>query len=154
MDEAGWAAYTERIGPEPLEETFDLAAFRTCLGGTRQAIKKAIMDQHRIAGIGNIYANEALFRARIDPSRRTDGLGAAETRRLYRTVRDVLQAAIGARGSTIRDYRTGTGGQGGFQHRHQVYDREGEPCFRCKSTLMTMDAIDGRQSTYCPSCQE
>lgn len=153
LDEGAWASYTARAGPEPLTRSFTKKVFTAQLAGTRQAVKKAIMDQQRIAGIGNIYANEALFRARIDPSRRTDRLTGAELDRLYRAVRAVLTAAIAAKGTTVRDYRTGTGGRGRFQHRLLVYGRGGEPCMRCGRTLVTTHAIDGRATTLCVSCQ-
>ncbi|HEX9726913.1 MAG TPA: bifunctional DNA-formamidopyrimidine glycosylase/DNA-(apurinic or apyrimidinic site) lyase [Gemmatimonadales bacterium] len=153
LDESAWIAYTGRIGPEPLEATFGVARFRRCLAGTRQAIKKVIMDQRRLAGVGNIYANEALFRARVHPALPAHRLDAAETRRLHRVIRSVLRDAIRSRGSTVRDYRTGTGGRGAYQTAHQVYGRGGEPCVRCGTTLTGTHAIDGRATTYCDICQ-
>ncbi len=121
--------------------------------GTRQAIKKAIMDQRRLAGVGNIYASEALFGARIDPSRRTDQLTRDEFRRLHRSVRSVLRAAIARKGTTVRDYRTGTGEEGAFQHYLRVYGRGGLPCLVCGTLLTTTHAIDGRTTTFCWRCQ-
>ncbi len=153
LDERAWATYTARAGPEPLARSFTRRVFTARLTGTRQAIKKAIMDQHRIAGIGNIYANEALFRARIDPSRPADRLTPAELGRLYRAVRAVLTDAVAAQGTTVRDYRTGTGRRGRFQHRLLVYGRGGEPCTRCGRTLVTTHAIDRRTTTLCVTCQ-
>lgn len=153
LDESAWTSYTGRIGPEPLDDAFDLAAFRASLRGSRQAIKKVLMDQRRLAGVGNIYANEALFRARIDPSRGADQIDRAAAKRLYRAVRDVLTAAIDARGTTVRDYRTGTGGRGSFQFELRVYGRGGEGCVRCDTRLITTHAIDGRATTFCWRCQ-
>ncbi len=153
LDEAAWETYTARIGPEPLDPTFDRTRFADQLHGSRQAIKKVLMDQRRIAGIGNIYANEALFRARIDPSRRTDRLAGREITRLYNGVRSVLTEAIESKGTTLRDYRTGSGERGGFQNLIQVYGRGGEPCVRCSATLTTTHAIDGRATTFCWKCQ-
>jgi formamidopyrimidine-DNA glycosylase len=153
LDERAWGVYTGRIGREPLEPGFDLAGFRAALGGTTQAIKKVLMDQRRLAGVGNIYANEALFLARVDPSRPANRLDAAATARLFGAVRDVLEGAIGARGTTVRDYRTGTGQAGGYQFALRVYDRAGEPCVRCGTRLATTHAIDGRQTTFCWRCQ-
>ncbi len=153
LDEAQWHAYTARIGPEPLGEDFDLRCFSARLDGTTQAIKKAIMDQRRIAGVGNIYANEALFRARIHPARRTDTLSARERGRLYRAIRSVLTAALRAHGTTIRDYRTGTGAPGSYQHQLHVYGRAGSPCSHCGARLSGTHSIDGRATTFCRRCQ-
>jgi formamidopyrimidine-DNA glycosylase len=153
LDETQWHVYTARIGPEPLGEDFDLRCFSARLDGTTQAIKKAIMDQRRIAGVGNIYANEALFRARIHPARRTDTLSARERGRLHRAIRSVLTAALRAQGTTIRDYRTGAGTPGSYQHRLRVYGRAGSPCSRCGARLSGTHAIDGRATTFCRRCQ-
>lgn len=153
LDEPSWRSYTARIGPEPLAPDFDAAAFAECLAGTRQAVKKALMDQHRLAGVGNIYANEALFRAGVDPSLRADHLGPKALARLYQEVRSVLAQAIAAQGTTFRDYRTGTGQRGGFQMALQVYGRGGEPCTRCGTSLQTTHTIDGRATTFCWRCQ-
>ncbi|MBI4419975.1 MAG: bifunctional DNA-formamidopyrimidine glycosylase/DNA-(apurinic or apyrimidinic site) lyase [Gemmatimonadetes bacterium] len=153
LDRDGWQAYTTRIGPEPLAPDFGVAQLEERLGGSRQAVKKVIMDQHRLAGVGNIYANEALFRARIDPSRPADQLAWADVSRLHRAIRTVLQQAIAAQGTTLRDYRTGTGRRGAFQFRLLVYGRGGEPCRRCRAQLATTHLIDGRATTFCWRCQ-
>jgi formamidopyrimidine-DNA glycosylase len=154
LDEAAWGAYTARIGPEPLADDFDAAALARCLAGSRQAVKKVIMDQHRVAGVGNIYANEALFRARIDPSLPSNRLDQHAVSRLHRAIRSVLSQAISAQGTTFRDYRTGTGKRGSFQFRLHVYGREGLPCRRCGSTLAITHAIDARATTFCWRCQQ
>src|SRR5207247_1532985 len=112
LDEQGWAAYTGRIGPEPLDETFTPFVFAERLQGTRAAIKKAIMDQRRVAGVGNIYANEALFHAGIDPSKPTNKLSLDEFARLHAAVTDVLERAVNSSGTTVRDSRTGVGAPG------------------------------------------
>lgn len=148
-----WAAYTARIGPEPLASGFTAARFGRALRGGRLAVKKALMDQRRIAGVGNIYANEALWIARLDPSRPVAGLRAPELARLHRAVRDVLRRAVAGRGTTVRDYRTGTGGAGGFQRHLAVYGRAGEPCLRCGRHVALTHAIDGRATYFCPWCQ-
>lgn len=153
LDEAAWQSYTARIGPEPLAPDFDGDVFAARLRGTRQAVKKALMDQHLIAGVGNIYANEALFRAGVDPSRRADRLEPDALARLHREVRAVLTEAIASKGTTFRDYRTGTGRRGGFQFRLHVYGREGEPCTRCGTILQTTHTIDARATTFCWRCQ-
>ena len=153
LDEAGWAAYTGRIGPEPLEETFTPFALAERLRGTNMAIKKAIMDQRRLAGVGNIYANEALFEAGIDPSKRTSKLTLEEFARLHTAVTGVLARALAASGTTVRDYRTGTGEAGRFQFELKVYGRARQPCVNCGRRLTTTHVIDGRQTTLCATCQ-
>jgi formamidopyrimidine-DNA glycosylase len=153
LDDRGWAAYDARLGPEPLAAGFTATRFAERLRGTRAAIKKAIMDQRRVVGVGNIYANEALFDAAIDPSRPTHRLTPEELGRVHAAIRDVLRRAIAASGTTVRDYRTGTGERGAFQLELKVYDRAGAPCRRCGRRLATTHAIDGRQTTFCPWCQ-
>ena len=153
LDEKAWAAYTDRLGPEPLDDTFTPFVFAERLRGTRAAIKKAIMDQHRLAGVGNIYANEALFQAGIDPSKPTNKLSLDEFARLHAAVTDVLERAVSSSGTTVRDYRTGTGEQGRFQFELRVYGRGRQPCVRCGRRLATTHAIDLRATTFCPSCQ-
>ncbi|UCG85320.1 MAG: bifunctional DNA-formamidopyrimidine glycosylase/DNA-(apurinic or apyrimidinic site) lyase [Gemmatimonadota bacterium] len=153
LNERQWQTYTAGIGPEPLDDGFDLDQFVAQIGGSRQAIKKVLMDQRRLAGVGNIYANEALFRARVDPSRATQRLSRSEAGRIHREVRAVLSAAIAASGTTVRDYRTGTGQSGSFQFQLRAYGRGGEPCPRCRTRLVTTHAIDGRATTFCWRCQ-
>lgn len=153
LDDRGWAAYDARLGPEPLLPEFTVAAFTARLRGTRAAIKKAIMDQKRVVGVGNIYANEALFAAGIDPSRSAAKLSPAEIAQLHAEIQDVLRRAISSKGTTVSDYRTGTGASGAFQFELKVYDRAGEECVRCGRKLALTHAIDGRQTTFCYHCQ-
>jgi formamidopyrimidine-DNA glycosylase len=153
LDEKEWLAYTGRIGPEPLDDTFTPFVFAQRLEGTRAAIKKTIMDQRRVAGIGNIYANEALFAAGIDPSKPTNRLSLEEFTRLHTAVTDVLARAVASSGTTVRDYRTGTGEQGRFQLELKVYGRGGERCVQCGKKLVTTHTIDLRATTFCPKCQ-
>ena len=153
LDEKGWKAYTGRIGPEPLEETFTPFVFADRLKGTRTAVKKAIMDQRRLAGVGNIYANEALFDARLDPSKPTNQLSLEEFARLHAAIVDVLQRALASSGTTLRDYRTATGERGNFQLELRVYGRGGEKCVQCGKKLVTTHTIDMRATTFCPKCQ-
>ena len=153
LNEADWRAYTERVGPEPLADDFTPDVLGAALAGTKQAVKKAIMDQTRVAGVGNIYANEALFLARIDPSRASNRLSETQVGRLHGEIRHVLQRAIDRGGTTFRDYRTGTGEPGAYQHVLRVYGRNGEPCFECGTRLHTTHAIDGRATTICWRCQ-
>ena len=148
-----WATYSARIGPEPLEKAFTAAVMGDALRGRHLAIKKALMDQRRLAGVGNIYANEALWLARIDPSRPAGTLTPAEVVRLHRAVVGVLRRAVAGRGTTVRDYRTGAGGPGTFQGRLVVYGRAGEPCLACGHHLALTHAIDQRATYFCPWCQ-
>ncbi len=148
-----WDSYTASIGPEPLEPDFDADRFYDILQGTRQPVKKALMDQRLIAGIGNIYANEALFQARIDPSRPANRVARGGADLLHAAVRDILAAAVSASGTTIRDYRTGTGQPGSYQRVLQVYGRGGEACRVCGTRLYTTHEIDNRSTTFCWRCQ-
>ena len=111
------------------------------------------MDQRYVVGVGNIYANEALFAAGIDPSRAAAKVSVEEYRRLHTEVRRILRAAIRSKGTTFRDYRTGTGERGAFQFALDVYGREGEPCVRCGTRLTGTHDIDGRISVLCHRCQ-
>jgi len=153
LDEEGWIAYSARIGPEPLEETFTPFVFAGRLKGTRTAVKKAIMDQRRLAGVGNIYANEALFDARLNPARSTHKLSVEEFARLHAAIVDVLQRALASSGTTLRDYRTGKGERGRFQFELRVYKRGGEQCVGCGRKLVETHEIDQRTTTYCKKCQ-
>jgi formamidopyrimidine-DNA glycosylase len=153
LDEPGWAAYTARLGPEPLEETFTPFVLAQRLEGTRQAIKKTIMDQRRVVGIGNIYANEILFEAGLRPSKPTSKLSLDEFARLHTAIRSVLERAIGSDGTTLRDYRTGTGERGRFQFELKVYGRGGKPCVVCRRKLKATHEIDRRATVFCTGCQ-
>ena len=115
LDERGWERYDRAIGPEPLDRAFTPERLGEALGRSRQAVKKVIMDQKHLAGVGNIYANEALYAAGIDPSKAARTLTPDDHRRLHAEIRRVLLAAIRSNGSTVRDYRTGTGEEGSFQ---------------------------------------
>jgi formamidopyrimidine-DNA glycosylase len=153
LDAAGWCRYTEAIGPEPLDSDFTPDRLGATLGRSRQAVKKVIMDQRHLAGVGNIYANEALFAAGIDPSKSARRLTADDHYRLHAEIRRILAAAIASSGTTVRDYRTGTGQPGNFQLELLVYGREGEPCRRCGTRLTGTHEIDARTSVFCHRCQ-
>ena len=153
LDPRGWARYHQTIGPEPLADDFSAERLGEALRRSRQAVKKAIMDQRHLAGIGNIYANEALFAAGIDPSKPANRLSPEQHRRLHREIRRILSAAITSNGTTVRDYRTGTGESGSFQLELLVYGREGEPCRRCGARLTGTHAIDARITVFCHRCQ-
>jgi formamidopyrimidine-DNA glycosylase len=153
LDEKQWARYTAAIGPEPLDDDFTVERFADSLRGSRQAIKKVIMDQRHLAGVGNIYANEALFAAGIDPSKPARLLTSEDQRRLHAEIRRILAAAIASSGTTFRDYRTGTGEAGNFQLELLVYGRQGEPCRGCGGRLTGTHTIDGRITVFCHRCQ-
>jgi formamidopyrimidine-DNA glycosylase len=123
------------------------------LKGKKTPIKSALLDQRVIAGIGNIYACEALFRARISPKRLAGKVRAAEIPVLADAIKTVLREAIAAGGSSLRDYRQANGNLGNFQHRFQVYDREGELCPSCQGTIKRIVQA-GRSTFYCPKCQK
>lgn len=153
LDDRGWARYAARLGPEPLDPTLTASAFAARLGRSRAAIKKVLMDQRFVVGVGNIYANEALFMTRIDPSKPAHRVPPERYELLLAHVRRILRAAIAAEGTTFRDYRTGTGEPGNFQLDLMVYGRAGEPCRCCGTTLAATHAIDGRQTVFCHRCQ-
>ncbi len=151
-DDAALAALFAGVGLGPEPFGMDAAAWRAALAATTRAIKAVLMDQSVIAGVGNIYADEALFRAKLHPSRRADTLAAAEADRLRVAAEGVLTEAIEKRGSTIRDYIGGSGLRGGFQEEFAVYGRAGEPCPRCETPIATA-RVGGRTSHFCPKCQ-
>ena len=153
LDAKGWDRYDAAIGPEPLDDAFTPAALHRAVGRTRQAIKKGLMDQRLLAGVGNIYANEALYASRIDPSRAANRLSAEEYGTLHEALVRILRAAVAHQGTTLRDYRTGTGDLGHFQFELLAYGREGEPCVRCGTRLAGTHAIDARITVFCHRCQ-
>ena len=145
--------YVSALGVEPLEPEFTPDHLFALLRGSRQAVKKRIMDQRAVVGIGNIYANEALWRARIDPSRSSRSITRAESDALHTAIVDVLRDALEKRGTSFRDYRDSAGERGGFSTRLAAYGREGLPCLRCGSKLVGTHAIDGRSTVLCVHCQ-
>jgi formamidopyrimidine-DNA glycosylase len=153
LDAKGWTDYDTALGPEPLDPGLTPEIFAERMARSRSAVKKVLMDQRVIVGVGNIYANEALFAAGIDPSRAADRIDAAGYHRLLAEVRRILQAAIDSKGTTFRDYRTGTGEPGGFQLELMVYGREGEPCRVCGTRLAGTHLIDARATVFCHRCQ-
>ncbi len=153
MDPPRFAAYSGALGAEPLDPALTDAAFSGSLRSSRQAIKIALMDQKRLAGVGNIYANEALWRAAIDPSRAADTLRPAEWTALRRELQAVLAESIEARGTSFRDYRDARGERGAFVEQLAAYGRAGLPCRRCGRTLVGTHAVDGRSTVFCAGCQ-
>lgn len=153
MSPTRWAAYEGALGPEPLDAAFDGAALVARIKGSRRPIKTVLMDQRAVAGIGNIYATEALWRAGVDPSRGADTLSPSEATTLVRELRSTLTASIAARGTTFRDYRDAKGERGAFAEQLQAYGRAGAPCTRCGARLASTMAIDGRTTVFCAWCQ-
>lgn len=150
-DEASIASFlAERLGPEPDE--LEPAAFTLALQSIKRPIKAILLDQLVVAGVGNIYADEALHRARLHPERRGPTLTPIECDRLRIAVAEVIASAIEQRGSTIRDYVGGRGERGGFQHEHRVYGRGGQPCPTCGAAIQVV-RVSGRSSHFCPICQ-
>jgi formamidopyrimidine-DNA glycosylase len=141
-----------RLGAEPLADGFTAATLRKRLAGRRAPIKAALLDQRTLAGMGNIYVDEALWRARIHPLRPAGELSATEVRRLRPAIRAALEAGIARHGSTLRDYRLPDGGAGAMQHEFKVYGRDDEPCDRCGTPIEKIRAA-GRGTWYCPRCQ-
>jgi formamidopyrimidine-DNA glycosylase len=140
----------EAAGSEPLE--VELRLFLELFRGRKTPIKSALLNQKLLRGVGNIYADESLFRAGIRPGRRAASLTLTDLPRLYAAVQEVLTEAIALGGSSVSDYVDADGEEGFFQLRHRVYGREGEPCLVCKSPIKRV-VIAGRSSHYCPKCQ-
>jgi formamidopyrimidine-DNA glycosylase len=141
-----------RIGGEPLERTFTTASLGRALRGRRAPAKSALLDQRAVAGIGNIYADEALWFARIHPLRPAGDLAASEVAELRRGIRKALHRGIERQGATLRDYRDAGGGAGRMQHEFHVYGRVGEPCDRCGTPIEKI-RVAGRGTWFCPACQ-
>ena len=141
-----------RLGDEPLGDAFSTEALRERLSGRRAPVKAALLDQRTLAGLGNIYADEALWRARIDPRRAAGDLATEELRRLHRGIRGALRAGIERQGATLRDYRAPDGARGRMQEEFKVYGRGGEPCPRCR-TPIEKTRLGGRSTWFCPHCQ-
>jgi formamidopyrimidine-DNA glycosylase len=139
-----------RLGAEPLEIT--LEEFSARFGSRRARVKALLLDQGVLRGVGNIYADESLFRARIHPARIAASLAQTQLAALHRAVREILTAAIRMRGSSISDYVDSDGNHGKFQLRHRVYQREAKPCVRCKEKIRRV-IVAGRSSHFCPRCQ-
>ena len=145
--------YSAKLGVEPLDRTFTAAHLSGVLRGTSQPVKKVLMEQRKIAGIGNIYANEALWRARIDPSRPAASVSLEEAGLLRDSIVAVLGEAIEARGTSFRDYRDARGKRGSFVEKLEVYGRGGLRCRRCGFKLVSTHAVDGRATVMCVRCQ-
>ena len=141
-----------KLGDEPFDALFTVARLGERLEKRRAPIKAALLDQRTLAGMGNIYVDEALWRARIHPLRPAESIDRNELRRLHKAIRAALEAGIARQGSTLRDYRQPDGSSGSMQHEFKVYGREGEPCDRC-GTPIAKTRAGGRGTWFCPTCQ-
>jgi formamidopyrimidine-DNA glycosylase len=145
----------DRLGIDPIVDNFSADDLRRIITGTKRPVKAALLDQHLIAGIGNIYADEILHRARLHPFRVASSLDARSVRRLFDAVVSVLAEAVDSGGSTLRDARyvdiSGFGGS--FQEQHRVYGRAGAQCLSCRRGRITSARLAGRTTCWCPQCQ-
>jgi len=143
----------QHMGPEPLGNRFSEDVLFEALIGKKTPIKQALLDQRNIAGLGNIYVCEALFRSGISPKRAAGRISRDRISRLTTEIRRVLEEAIEAGGASLKDFASSDGSPGYFQHDFQIYDREGQPCRRCKANIRRIVQA-GRSSFYCASCQK
>ena len=153
FDATELAAWSRALGPEPLDPELTTERFSGILRGSKRAVKSILMDQVRLAGVGNIYANEACWRARVRPARASLSITRRESTALLRALRAVLNESIALRGTTFRDYRDAYGARGGFAERLRAYGRAGAPCTRCGTRLKESHLIDRRSTVWCPNCQ-
>jgi formamidopyrimidine-DNA glycosylase len=142
----------KRLGPEPFDAAFTPRDLAARLARRSVAVKTAVLDQRTVAGVGNIYADEALWRARIHPLREARSLDAGEVRALHRAIRRALELGIARQGSTLTNYAQPNGQPGRMQHEFKVYGRAGEPCDRCGTPIERI-VVGGRGTSYCPMCQ-
>lgn len=147
-----WRRREAELGPEPLADDYRPAALGRELEGRRAPVKNLLLDQRRVAGVGNIYACESLHRAGLDPRRPGGALEEDEVGRLHGALRSVLSRALDRGGTTLRDYRTPDGGAGRFQRSLSVYGRDDEPCRRCRDRVRRIVQA-GRSTYFCPGCQ-
>ena len=148
-----WEQRAQELGVEPLSEDFTGQLLFQMTRHSRLPIRNWLLDPYRVAGVGNIYANEALYRAGVRPTRRARLLTRAESARLRDTLRAVLQEAIERRGTTLNNYRDASGQEGEFLPRLQAYGHEGEPCPRCGTAIKRI-VLSNRSAYYCPKCQK
>lgn len=144
----------KNLGPEPLSREFSLEKFEEIIKKSKGKIKKVLMDQEKIAGIGNIYSDEILFEAKIPPLRETQSLKEKETKTIYQAIKKILEKAIRAKGTSVSDYRRPSGEEGGFAKFLKVYQREGELCPRrgCGGKIQRLK-FNSRSAHFCPKCQ-
>lgn len=147
------ADFWDRLGPEPLERSFNASVLAGILDARKRPVKSLLLDQRLIAGIGNIYADEALFGARIHPLRPAGSVSTGEAARLASSIKETLRRAIELKGSSIDTYRDAGGHKGSFQNAFRVHRRAGEPCPQCGGTVQKIK-VGGRGTYFCPACQK
>jgi formamidopyrimidine-DNA glycosylase len=152
LDPPASEARSRAFGPEPLTDEFTPTGLWSGLRASRAPVRSWLLDQRKLAGVGNIYANEALFLAGIHPARRACTVRRHEAEALHRTLRSVLTDAVRAEGTTIRDYRNAQGGEGKYGLELKVYGQEGSPCIRCSSVVQRV-VFGNRSAFLCPACQ-
>ena len=152
MGQRRWREWEGAMGPEPLSSRYSAARLHEHLQRSRSPIRSWLLDQRRIAGVGNLYASEALFTARVHPARPANTLSVQEAASLHRALRSALRRAIQHRGTTLRDYRDPLGGEGGNAPLLRAYGREGLPCRRCRTPLERL-VLSNRSAFFCPRCQ-
>ena len=153
MNESQFARWESILGPEPLDPELTAERFSGILRGSSRAVKTVLMDQRKLAGVGNIYANEACWRAGLRPSRRGISVTRAQAAILLRVLQAVLHESIALRGTTFRDFQDAYGGRGGFAAHLAVYGRGGLPCLRCSALLKESHKLEGRSTVWCAACQ-
>lgn len=146
-------SFLGKLGPEPFKD-LTLEKFRDVLSKTRRNIKVVIMDQAKIAGVGNIYANDALYLAKINPKRAANDLSRNEVKELYDAIHSVLKEGLKYGGSSENTFVTPDGGEGGYQRHTLVYGRQGQICSQCKKTKIQKVMLGGRGTYFCPNCQK
>jgi len=151
IDDWSSLKFIKELGPEPLDLT--LEQFKQMLGSKKTKIKPLLMDQTFISGVGNLYAAEALFRARIHPGRPSSSLNDQEKESLFKQIKNTLNEAIKYKGSSVDQYVQLTGELGGYVRHHKVYDREGKPCLACQTPIKRI-SLGGRGTYFCPRCQK
>lgn len=153
LDDADMEPYLAgKNGPEPLGARFTSVWLAAMLARRRAAVKAVLLDQRVVAGLGNIYADEALWRARVNPLRSAVSLDHDEVRRVHRAIREALRVGVDRQGSTLSEYSTPEGSRGRMQEEFRVYGRDGKPCPRCR-TPIAKARVGGRGTWFCPSCQ-
>jgi formamidopyrimidine-DNA glycosylase len=147
-----WDLVNPSLGPEPLESGFEVAAFRALLKRRAAPVKSVLLDQRTLAGVGNIYADEALFAAGIDPRKPADRVGGPKAAALHGAIIGVLHEALGDRGSSFRDYVDGQGNEGAHHLKVKVFRRTDQPCYACGTPIRRVK-VGGRSTHFCPKCQ-
>ncbi len=152
LDAPAYREFLKSLGPEPLADSFTARLLLKALAGRRVALKSALLNQQLLAGVGNIYADEASWRARLHPLTPAGSLSDAEARRLHRGIRRVLRDGIASCGTTFSQYRSAEGEPGEYQSQLRVFQRTGEKCFRCREEIERI-VVGGRSTHFCPKCQ-